>query len=99
MTISIAQQNASIAKATRRDSNSMSVIATLTMIYLPSTLVCGLFWTNFFELNTDQEQPVFMVSRLWWIFPLCSLFLTAFTISIWLCWKRYRVQPAEECDV
>lgn len=100
-TTSIAQQNADIAKAARRDSVSMSVVATLTMIYLPPTLVCGLFGTNFFGLDTDKDKDraSLVVSGLWWIYPLATLGLTGFTVFVWVFWKKNRIRPVDKLYV
>jgi Mg2+ and Co2+ transporter CorA len=67
----------------------MNTIAVLTLLYLPATLVCSFFGTNFFTLEVkDDGRQVFLVSERCWIYFLSTLLLTALTVFIWLKWLR-----------
>ncbi|KAK2759941.1 hypothetical protein FQN54_002677 [Arachnomyces sp. PD_36] len=87
--LELARRNADIARDTKKKSESMNTIAILTMLYLPATLVCSFFGTNFFALTTEDDgYRAFIVSELCWICFLSTVLLTGFTISIWLRWKK-----------
>lgn len=85
----IAEESTKIAHETRRDSNSMKTIATLTMLYLPATFMCSFFGTNFFALDTNGPRPPsFVVSRLWWVYVVTSVPLTLLTFGVWVWWMK-----------
>ncbi|KAL3495004.1 hypothetical protein BJX62DRAFT_196662 [Aspergillus germanicus] len=87
----IARKNADIARDTKKDSESMYAISIVTMLYLPASLVCGFFGTNFFALEAKNDgRLAFLVSDLCWIYGLSTVLLTTFTFSIWLGWQRRR---------
>jgi Mg2+ and Co2+ transporter CorA len=87
----IARKNADIARDTKKDSESMYAISIVTMLYLPASLVCGFFGTNFFALEAKHDgRLAFLVSDLCWIYGLSTVLLTTFTFSIWLGWQRRR---------
>ncbi|KAJ5350135.1 hypothetical protein N7541_007862 [Penicillium brevicompactum] len=92
--LQIATESAKIARDARKDSMSMKIIAGMTMLYLPATFVCSLFGTNLIVLDTpnDQSEPVFMVSRLWWLYPAFAVPLTVFTMAGFILWRRFREQ-------
>lgn len=92
--LQIATESATIARDARKDSMSMKIIAGMTMLYLPATFVCSLFGTNLIVLDTpnDQSEPVFMVSRLWWLYPAFAVPLTVFTMAGFILWRRFREQ-------
>lgn len=46
----IADESKNVAVETRRDSTLMKTIASLTMVYLPSTLATTIFSTGFFNV-------------------------------------------------
>jgi hypothetical protein len=85
----IAAQNAHIAHKSRQDSTSMKVIAGVTMFYLPATFVCSLFGTNLVALNTNDTEPTFVVSKMWWLYLVCTVPLTAMTILAFMSWRRW----------
>jgi hypothetical protein len=51
--LKIAEESTRFAHETRRDSDSMEMIAKLTMLYLPATVVSKFFGTNFLALDTN----------------------------------------------
>ena len=51
----IASQSADIARDARKDSLSMKVIASITLLYLPATFVCSLFGTNLVGYGKGEE--------------------------------------------
>lgn len=67
----------------------MKTIAILTMLYLPASLVCSFFGSNFFAFQTnDNGHQELLVSNLIWICFLASLILTTLTIFVWTLWQR-----------
>jgi Mg2+ and Co2+ transporter CorA len=92
--LKIASESAKIAREARKDSISMKIIAAMTLLYLPATFVCSLFGTNLIALDTstDNSEPIFVVSRLWWLYLVFSVPLTIFTMAGFLLWRRFREQ-------
>jgi Mg2+ and Co2+ transporter CorA len=86
----IAAQTASVAHESKKDSTSMKIIAGVTMFYLPATFVCSLFGTNLVALNTNDTEPRFVVSPLWWLYVVFAVPLTALTIFGFVLWRRWR---------
>lgn len=67
----------------------MKTISVLTMLYLPASLVCSLFGSNFFTLQThDGTYPQILVSNDIWILFLVTVLLTAFTFFTWMLWQK-----------
>ncbi|KAJ5833410.1 hypothetical protein N7474_001721 [Penicillium riverlandense] len=103
--LKIATESAKIAQDARKDSVSMKIIAGMTLLYLPATFVCSLFGTNLIALDTstDNSEPLFVVSHLWWLYLAFAVPLTVFTMFGFLLWRRFREQypgkRASELDV
>lgn len=95
--LNIATESAKIARDTRKDSASMKIIAAMTLLYLPATFVCSLFGTNLIALDTstDGNEPVFIVSSLWWLYVAFAVPLTALTMIGFLLWRRFRERRPE----
>jgi Mg2+ and Co2+ transporter CorA len=67
----------------------MYAISIVTMLYLPASLVCSFFGTNFFALEAKSDgRLTFLVSDRCWIYGLSTVLLTTFTFSVWLAWQR-----------
>ena len=81
----IAEESRAIAAETRRDSTSMKTIASLTMVYLPSTFAATLFSTGFFSFPSSATDSLSVDPQIWILFVLAIVlsFLTS-TIWIWL---------------
>ncbi|KAJ5612126.1 hypothetical protein N7510_005320 [Penicillium lagena] len=94
--LKIATESANIARDARKDSVSMKIIAGMTLLYLPATFVCSLFGTNLIALDTstDNSEPLFVVSRLWWLYLAFAVPLTVFTMVGFLLWRRFRKQDS-----
>lgn len=94
----IASESAKIAQDARKDSVSMKIIAGMTLLYLPATFVCSLFGTNLIALDTstDTNGPVFVVSRLWWLYFAFAVPLTVLTMVGFLLWRRFRKTHAPD---
>lgn len=86
----IAEQSRRIAEETRRDSTSMKTIASLTMVYLPSTFAATVFGTGFFTYQVGDET-IFRVSAQIWKLIVTALVLSALTVGIWVWVNRYGV--------
>lgn len=88
----IAAQSASVASEARKDSTSMKIIAAVTLLYLPPTLVCSLFGTNLIALDTSKGTNLggFTISTYWWMYFVFAVPLTAATMGGFLWWRRNR---------
>jgi hypothetical protein len=59
----IADISKAMAAETRCDSTSMKTIASLTMIYLPSTFAASIFSTGFFSYDWYNEKSIKVIPR------------------------------------
>jgi hypothetical protein len=82
-----------IAEDTRRDSNSMKVIAALTMIFLPLTSVATFFSMGFFHFDGESDQ--LRVSPSWRLYPAVTVPLTVTIFGIWMGWMKWNLVPAK----
>jgi Mg2+ and Co2+ transporter CorA len=71
-----------IAKAARDDSESMSTIGFVTMLFLPATFVAAIFSTSFFSFEPGDG---WQVSSEFWRYWAFALPITALTGASWLC--------------
>ena len=78
-----ADESKNVAVGTRRDSTSMKTIASLTMVYLPSTFVATIFSTGFFEFGSDGTSALSVNVDIWKFIVVAAIF-TALTISVWV---------------
>jgi hypothetical protein len=78
----IPDESKAIAAETRRDSTSMKTIASLTMIYLPSTFAASFFSTGFFSYDLGTESM--KVNREIWKMLVVALGLSFATIAVWI---------------
>lgn len=72
-----------VAVETRRDSTSMKTIASLTMVYLPSTFVATIFSTGFFDFGSDGTGDSNVNVDIWKLIIVASV-LTTLAISVWI---------------
>ena len=86
----IAEQSKRIAEETRRDSTSMKTIASLTMVYLPSTFAATVFGTGFFTYQIG-DQTIFRVNAQIWRLIVTALVLSFLTVVIWVGINRYGI--------
>ena len=77
-----ADESKNVAVETRRDSTSMKTIASLTMVYLPSTFAATIFSTGFF--NVPGTGSALVVSSAIWKFIIVAAILTGITIGVWV---------------
>ena len=77
-----ADESKNVAVETRRDSTSMKTIASLTMVYLPSTFAATIFSTGFF--NVPGSGSALVVSSAIWKFIIVAAILTGITIGVWV---------------
>lgn len=82
-----------IAEDTRRDSNSMKVIAALTMVFLPLTSIATFFSTGFFHFDGKAGQ--LQVSSSWWLYPAVTVPLTVTIFGIWMGWMKWKLASAK----
>lgn len=76
------------SQETRRDSTAMRTIATLTILFLPTTFLSSAFAIAASQSSTGLST--FAVSNMWWIYLLSALSLTLVTASIWIWYLRRR---------
>ena len=104
-----ANDTKSIAFETRRDSTAMKTIASLTMIYLPSTFMATVFGTGFFNFGSNGSGKLLVNSEIW-KFIVVAIVLTLVTNSIWIwlnkfgapsffTWAASTVQLLDQLDV
>ncbi|KAF3309909.1 hypothetical protein TWF173_010227 [Orbilia oligospora] len=76
-----------IAKSTQKDSQSMKVLAFLTMMYLPGAFVSSIFgWSIIsFDVSEDGTQQL-VVAKEWRLFVISTVALTIGTVLGCLCW-------------
>jgi hypothetical protein len=82
-----------IAEDTRRDSNSMKVIAALTMVFLPLTSVATFFSMGFFHFDGEADQ--LRVSSSWRLYPAVTVPLTVTIFGIWMGWMKWTLASAK----
>ncbi|KAB8336979.1 hypothetical protein FH972_021283 [Carpinus fangiana] len=98
----IAKQAQRTADETRKDSTSMKTIASLTMVYLPSTFAATLFSSTFFTfggagtltVNTDIWKFIVVAAVLTGITIFVWTWLNKFGVPIWLKWAQSQPQQA-----
>ncbi|KAH6672007.1 hypothetical protein B0J14DRAFT_594915 [Halenospora varia] len=71
--------NFNVSKAALRDSSDMRTIATVTLAFLPATVVATFFSTAFFNFQ-KQDQ---VVSSWIWLYCVVSLGLTVIVFIGW----------------
>ena len=86
----IAEQSRRIAEETRRDSTWMKTIASLTMVYLPSTFAATVFGTGFFTYQA-AGHAVFQVNSQIWKLIAVALILSLLTVGIWVWINKYGI--------
>ena len=77
-----ADESKNVAVETHRDSTSMKTIASLTMVYLPSTFAASIFSTGFFSVPSSGSALV--VSSAIWKFIIVAAILTSIAIGVWV---------------
>jgi hypothetical protein len=82
-----------VAEDTRRDSNSMKVIAALTMVFLPLTSVATFFSMGFFHFDGEADQ--LRVSSSWRLYPAVTVPLTVTIFGIWMGWMKWTLASAK----
>jgi hypothetical protein len=69
----------------------MKTIASLTMIYLPSTFAASIFSTGFFSYNLQNANVVKVNPQIWKLFVV-ALALSVLTVAIWI-WLNKKGVP------
>jgi len=69
----------------------MKTIASLTMIYLPSTFAASIFSTGFFSYNLENTSMVKVNPQIWKLFAV-ALALSVATIAVWV-WLNKKGVP------
>ena len=92
-----AKENEEMSKLTRsmhklnqktaEDSVTVRILTTLTLIYLPTTVVSNFFSTSFVGTTAGKDgRTRITVSCDWWILLVASVGLTAVTLFLWRLW-------------
>ncbi|EJT99541.1 hypothetical protein DACRYDRAFT_117769 [Dacryopinax primogenitus] len=84
LNMSVALDSKSLAVKSKRDSNSMKIIAILTMVFLPGTFTAALFAMPFFQWDAPIGEPV--VATRFWIYWAVTLPLTLAVLLTWFLW-------------
>ena len=77
-----------LAEKNSEDSATVTVLAVLTLIYLPVTVVSNFFSTSF--VGTAASNNEIFVTQDWWILLATSLPLTIVTLYVWHVWSGIR---------
>ena len=77
-----ADESKNVAVETRSDNTSMKTIASLIMVYLPSTFAATIFSTGFF--NVPGTGSALVVSSAIWKFIIVAAILTGMTTGVWV---------------
>lgn len=90
--------NIQIAQASNQDNRSLRIIQILSMIFLPGSLVSGVFGMGFFTTSPsdDGSEATFAASGRWWLYFAISLPLTALVMTVVLYYQRKDGNKAEE---
>ena len=73
----MAAESTTIARSSHQDNRSLRIIQIMTMIFLPASLVSGVFGMGFFDTSVDGTgETVFAISKNWWLYLAVSLPLT-----------------------
>jgi hypothetical protein len=83
------EEMAKLAKKNAEESVTITVLAILTTIYLPFTVVSNFFSTSF--VGTGAGGDKIFVTRDCWILFVISLPLTLLTIYIWRAWSNFKI--------
>ena len=86
----------------RTESVALKMIAVMTMMFLPATLVTGLFGTNLFYMSdpsSDSEgNAQLLVSPQLWILFAIVIPLTALTYVAWLVGNKIQAKGIKGMD-
>ncbi|KAJ3508564.1 hypothetical protein NMY22_g16570 [Coprinellus aureogranulatus] len=85
--LSIASSSKRIAEETKKDGRSMKIIAVVTMVFLPASLVAGIIDTPFFTTG-EEALSTLKVSPQFWILWVVSVSLTILVLLAWLFMPR-----------
>lgn len=77
----VAHDTKATSAASKRDSSSMKMLATVTTIYLPGAFVAALFSMNMFNRFASDGAPV--VSERFWVYWSVAIPLTLVTVGLW----------------
>jgi hypothetical protein len=90
------QLNTRIATSTKSDSIAMTTFTFITAVFLPPTYVAGLFSMNMFDWMTGGLDDTGRLSRLFWVYWVVTLPLTAVVLVGWWAWYK-RVSATVPC--
>ncbi|RPA88212.1 hypothetical protein BJ508DRAFT_4113 [Ascobolus immersus RN42] len=76
-----------IGNSTRKDSNTMTFIGFLTLIFLPATTVATIYGTN--TLPLDENNELIRPSKDFWMFWVITFALTICTGLAWLYYRTF----------
>ncbi|OAL36013.1 hypothetical protein AYO20_04674 [Fonsecaea nubica] len=84
----------------RRNSTSMSVIAVVTVAFLPATFMATVFSMGIFDWHAGQPDNDTTIVSWWiWLYIVLSIVLTAIIVVVWrLASKRMQRKLAKESD-
>ena len=79
-----------LAEKNAEEAVTVTVLATLTLIYLPLTVVSNFFSTSF--VGTGPSSDYIYVTKDWWILFVVAVPLTALTIYVWRVWSKLKAK-------
>lgn len=82
------ERMAELAEKSSQDSATVTVLTTLTLIYLPITVVSNFFSTSF--VGTQDTSNRIYITQDWWILFVTAIPLTVLTLYVWWVWSRIK---------
>ena len=79
-----------LAEKNAEEAVTITVLALLTLIYLPLTVVSNFFSTSFVGLGSSSNR--IFVTKDWWILFVVAIPLTGLTIYVWWVWARIKAK-------
>lgn len=97
LNLQIAFQQRQLIHTTKRETEGQKTIATLGIIFLPPTVISGIFSTTFFNFAANDPDGTRVVSTYFWIFWALTIPITALIFMIfWGYTKWTQMQHAKE---
>lgn len=98
LNLEIAFQQRQLIHTTKRETEGQKTIATLGIIFLPPTVISGIFSTTFFNFGNADPSGTEVVSRYFWVFWAITLPVTVLIYLGFLVYTHWRQKLYEKED-
>ncbi|KAI9927065.1 hypothetical protein MW887_003447 [Aspergillus wentii] len=98
VTIEINNQMLRLTNDSIDDNATVKVVTLVTLIYLPASFVSTVLGMNLFDFDSgdDNPNPIFTISRQFWIFVVIAVPLTLLTLGSWYYITRRSLKLRQE---